>query len=135
MLKNNNKDECVSTSFDSKEEELAHGGTIKTVTLLSHDGESRTFDVGDGFVMVSDSVKGEMISLAQGSREYLMHSVTMMLTLIGASVLNDISVERLYDDMHPVTKRAIDNVLTVVRTHKHLQYVNKMNGGGDDERN
>lgn len=112
----NNKETTV-THFRGKEELVGAGIAVKRMVLVLHNGVERSFDIGNGLVVIGETNDAHLISLLQGSSEHIAHSLNMFITLIGVSKLPDIDTVELYQFMQNLTGKTLEGVDMIVKQY------------------
>ena len=112
----NNKETTV-THFRGKEELAGAGIAVKRMVLVLHNGVERSFDIGNGLVVIGETNDDHLISLLQGSSEHITHSLNMFITLIGVSKLPDIDTVELYQFMQNLTGKTLEGVDMIVKQY------------------
>ena len=103
--------------FRDKKELAGAGIAVTRMVLVLHNGVERSFDIGNGLVVIGETSDEHMISLLQGSSEHIAHSLNMFITLIGVSKLPDIDTVELYQFMQNLTGKTLEGVDMIVKQY------------------
>lgn len=111
------KEEAKVLNFRNKNEMAADNQTIKAIVVIQQDGTERKFTIQDGMVLMSDTAEGHMVSILQGSPEYIGHCLNLLITLIGASRLPSADMVTLYQFMQNLTLKTFEGIDLVLKQY------------------
>lgn len=93
--------------------DLTNSAAIKTVILVSHNGERKELEIEDGILLICDTKEGHMLSYMQGGIQYAAHCLNIHLSMMIKPFVPDTEMATLYEVIVPLRDKVLDKLADI----------------------